>query len=91
MNPICRKSSKGAKRERRLGAYRGAIGDVPCALLLQLTHVWAPGALNGAQPPALLSVVISGENVCLGYHQGRLILTLKGQRFTDLFKHTTTP
>lgn len=38
MKPICRKSSKGAKRERRLGAYCGAIDDL-CALLSQLTHV----------------------------------------------------
>lgn len=34
MKPICRKRSKGARRERRLGAYCGAIGDVPRAASL---------------------------------------------------------
>lgn len=38
INTICRKISKGAKRERRLGAYLGAIGDVVRAGQLHLMH-----------------------------------------------------
>lgn len=34
MNTACRTSSRGARRERRLGAYRGAIADLVLVLLL---------------------------------------------------------
>lgn len=56
MNPIWRNSSKGARRERRLGAYWGAIGDV--AHFSSNWRMCSPGALNRAQPRAHTLVFI---------------------------------